>query len=321
MSGSARSSGPSGTRSGRRRKFDDEEESTTVRRGRLTDLERARLAQTRADELYGLGLPDGADRWSTWGQGDLGPEPRPDWVITEEGAVDAMLGMVKTGKEADVHLVERSLPGTDRSVLLAQKLYRSNDHRNFHRDAGYLEGRRSRDVREGRAVANRTTLGLKLIAEQWAAAEFGALATLWQAGVPVPYPVQRDATELLLEFIGEPDGGAAPRLAQLRPDPAELADLWSQLTSALAIMAGAGYAHGDLSPYNILVHRGQLILIDLPQIVDVVINPRGGDFLDRDVRNVSTWFTARGLSDAAHQTAQLADLLRAEARLLPSTAF
>jgi RIO kinase 1 len=37
------------------------------------------------------------------------------------------------------------------------------------------------------------------------------------------------------------------------------------------------------------------VLIDLPQIVDVVANPQGGDFIARDVRNVAAWFTQRGL--------------------------
>ena len=53
--------------------------------------------------------------------------------------------------------------------------------------------------------------------------------------------------------------------------------------------------HGDLSAYNILVHEGRLVLIDLPQIVDVVSNPHGARLLYRDVRNVGTWFAARGL--------------------------
>ena len=59
-------------------------------------------------------------------------------------------------------------------------------------------------------------------------------------------------------------------------------------------MARAGFAHGDLSAYNILVHEGRLVLIDLPQIVDVVANPRGRDFLARDAANVAAWFTGRG---------------------------
>ena len=52
----------------------------------------------------------------------------------------------------------------------------------FHRDAGYLEGRRVRRSRENRAMANRTAFGRELIAGQWAGAEFAALARLWRAG-------------------------------------------------------------------------------------------------------------------------------------------
>jgi len=37
-------------------------------------------------------------------------------------------------------------------------------------------------------------------------------------------------------------------------------------------------------------------MIDMPQIVDVIANPRGADFLTRDSANVARWFTARGLT-------------------------
>jgi RIO kinase 1 len=246
--------------------------------------------------------PSEGDRWSTWDDCLRGPEPYPDWVVTELAAVDTELGILKTGKEADVHLVQRAVPDTDRSCLLAAKRYRDSHHRQFHRDSGYLEGRRVRRSRENRAMANRTGFGRQLIAGQWAAQEFDALSRLWQVGEQlgagaVPYPVQLRGTELMLEFIGTPDGDAAPRLAQLRPSGAELADLWRQLVDALVVLARAGLAHGDLSPFNLLVHSGRLVLIDLPQVVDVVANPRGPEFLARDVRVVSTWFAGRGLSE------------------------
>jgi RIO kinase 1 len=54
-------------------------------------------------------------------------------------------------------------------------------------------------------------------------------------------------------------------------------------------------AHGDLSAFNLLVHEGRLVLIDLPQVVDVVSNPAGPEFLARDVGVVAKWFGARGL--------------------------
>lgn len=281
-----------------RRKARPADEPQPGRRGRLTEEARDILADARFDALTADGeLPPGADRWSTWGDGEQGPHPRPDWLITDLAAVDSELGVLKTGKEADVHLVERMVPGTDRRCVLAAKRYRSNEHRLFHRDAGYLEGRRVKKSREMRAMTNRTAFGRNLLAEQWAVAEFGALSRLWSAGAPVPYPAQRNGTELLMEFLCEPDGSAAPRLAQLRPGPDELLELWHQLTVALELLAKHGFTHGDLSAFNILVHYGQLVLIDLPQMVDLVANPSGVEFLARDVANITGWFRARGLPE------------------------
>lgn len=267
-----------------------------ARRGRLTEGERVRLALLREEAYAEPELPDGADRRTTWGDAEQGPHPRPDWVPTGLGALDTDLGVLKTGKEANVHLIRRHEPGAD-GVLLAAKRYRSDEHKLFHRDAGYLEGRRLRRSREMRAIAGRTTFGRNLIAEQWAAAEFAALSKLWTIGAPVPYPVQRHGTELLLEFLGEPDGSAAPRLAQLRPEPDELAALWEQAGVALELLAAQGLAHGDLSAYNLLVHEGHLMVIDLPQVVDLIVNPRGREFLARDVANLAGWFRSRGLPE------------------------
>jgi len=235
--------------------------------------------------------------YSTWDIATHGPDPRPDWVVTALAAVDTELGMLKSGKEADVHLVHRGVPDGP-GCLLAAKRYRTADHRMFHRDAGYTEGRRVRRSRETRAMARRTDFGRALLAGQWAAAEFEALSRLWQAGAPVPYPVQLLGIEVLLEFVGDAHGAAAPRLAQLRPSDAELRDLYEQCVSAMRTLAGAGLAHGDLSPYNLLVHDQRLVLIDLPQIVDLVANPQGAEYLHRDCVNVAGWFARRGLTSA-----------------------
>ena len=118
----------------------------------------------------------------------------------------------------------------------------------------------------------------------------------------MPYPVQLAGTELMLEFIGDADGTAAPRLAQCRPSPAELADLFEQCVAAMRLLARAGYAHGDLSAFNLLVHRGRLVMIDLPQIVDLVANPLGQDFLHRDCENVCAWFAGADCAPSSSST-------------------
>ena len=295
----------------RARRFDDDEPTFAKRTRR-----RAALPALPALDAVD-GLPEG-DRWTTWDQstaGERGPRPYPSWLVTDLAAVDTELGILKTGKEADVFLLRRGLPAGGRSCLLAAKRYRDAEHKMFQRDSAYLEGRRVRESRDSRAMAQRTAAGRQMIARQWSNAEFAALTQLHGAGVPVPYPVQVLGTELLLEFIGEPDGTAAPRLAELRPGGSELAGLWDELVQALLVLAACGLAHGDLSAYNLLVHRGRLIMIDLPQVVDVIANPRGAEFLDRDAANVTRWFSARGLSGVSPAPEDLPALLRREARL------
>lgn len=300
----------------RTRRFDDDEPQFLKRSGRV-----ARVEPAAVDSDAELDASPSGGSWSSWDDAQHGPEPHPEWLVTDLGAVDTELGVLKTGKEADVHLIRRAVPGTDRACLLAAKRYRDPEHRLFHRDAGYLEGRRVRRSRENRAMAGRTAFGRQMIAAQWANAEFTALARLWQlgadlGGVAVPYPVQLRGTELMLEFIGDAEQGlAAPRLAQSRPDPVRLRQLWAQLTDTLTLLARAGLAHGDLSPYNLLVWDDRLILIDLPQVVDVVANPQGPQFLARDVRVVSSWFTAKGLPGELTDPAELTSRLLREAGL------
>ena len=251
---------------------------------------------------------DDGQRWSTWMSVEplsRGPEPRPDWVVTSQGAVDTELGILKTGKEADVHLLERADPhDPDGGVVMAAKRYRSSEHRTFHRAASYTEGRSMKRSRDERALKRKSTFGRQVAAGEWAVSEWGALVRLWNLGLPVPYPVQIDETEILMEWItveGEDGVETAPRLSQTRPDPDLLASYFQQLTDAMATMAQAGLVHGDLSAYNILAAGDRLVIIDLPQIVDLVGNLNGMDFLQRDCANICAWFRSRGLAADEHE--------------------
>jgi RIO kinase 1 len=241
---------------------------------------------------------DEGRRWSTWLEVEplqRGPEPRPDWVVTSQGAVDTDLGILKTGKEADVYLLERADPlERDGGVVMAAKRYRAPEHRSFHRSAAYTEGRSMKRSRDNRALKRKSTFGREVAAGEWAVSEWGALVRLWKLGLPVPYPVQIDGTEILMEWITV-DGDTAPRLAQTRPDRDLLLSYYDQLREALATMVQAGLVHGDLSAYNILAAGERLVIIDLPQVVDLVGNPQGLDFLLRDCANICGWFRAKGL--------------------------
>ncbi len=179
-------------------------------------------------------------------------------------------------------------------MLLAAKRYRTADHRSFHRNASYTEGRKTRNSRDTRALAKKTSFGREVAAGQWAWAEWESLQRCWEAGVPVPYPVQIDGTEILMELVTH-EGTPAPRMANARPGAELLADWFEQLRTAMVAMAEHGFAHGDLSPYNILAAGERLVIIDLPQMVDIVANPQGAEFLLRDCHNVCSWFVRRGL--------------------------
>lgn len=91
------------------------------------------------------------------------------------------------------------------------------------------------------------------------------------------------------------DGAPAPRLSQVRPDPDLLEEYLIQIRTAISVMAAEGVAHGDLSAYNILAAGERLVIIDLPQVIDLIANPNGPELLLRDCRNVCAWFQARGL--------------------------
>jgi RIO kinase 1 len=244
-----------------------------------------------------------SQRWSTWLSVEplsRGPEPRPDWVVTSQGAIDTDLGILKTGKEADVFLIERADPADpDGGVVMAAKRYRSSEHRTFHRAATYTEGRTTKRSRDERALKRKSTWGKIVASGEWAISEWDALKRFYALGLPVPYPVQIDGTEILMEWITV-DGETAPRLAQTRPEPELLAAYFDQLREAMAVMVQNGVVHGDLSAYNILAAGERLVIIDLPQIVDIAGNVAGLDFLQRDCTNVCTWFKARGLDVDEH---------------------
>ncbi|WP_269938380.1 serine protein kinase RIO [Arthrobacter sp. HY1533] len=237
-------------------------------------------------------------RWSTWpGLEKLmrGPAPYPEFVIEDAAAVDTDLGVLKTGKEADVFLVERATES--RSALLAAKRYRSAEQRLFHRSSAYTEGRSVRRSRDARALKNGSSYGREVEAARWANAEWTYLRMAHENGIPVPYPVQICGNEILMEFIEDPEnpGVAAPRLQASTPDRERLELYWEQLVDAMTGLARMGFAHGDLSPYNVLAAGDRLVVIDLPQLVDLAGNLQGAELLARDCRNMCAWFNARGL--------------------------
>ena len=233
--------------------------------------------------------------------------PLPPHIIIEDYTEDEEIGLLKSGKEADVYLVRRH--GRDRSCLLAAKRYRPVEQRAFRNDALYREhrridglvrdGDRLRRPKGGRstqlAMDQGTAYGRKVLAERWIEAECETLKTLWAAGAPVPYPVARLDDGMLMEYVGE-DGQAAPRLVDARLPARELGELFEQVREALYAFTRAGVVHGDLSPYNILGWERRIWVIDLPQAASILASENATELLQRDVDNVCNWFARKGVA-------------------------
>jgi RIO kinase 1 len=232
----------------------------------------------------------------------------PAWLIAEPEPYDEYdLGPLKTGKEAEIFLVER-VASDGRRCLLAHKRYRPRsvsskgelEALGFQRVASFVNDRAYRDdhsianSRDRRAVAKKTKHGRAVLRNDWPDNEYAMLERLAAAGVTVPHPVARTSEGVLMQYLGNREM-AAPRLVHAGLDRAAVDRAASQLVENLHRMVGEGVVHADLSVYNLLWWDDVLWVIDVPQAVDIGTNGEAIDFLHRDLRNVAKWFTARGV--------------------------
>jgi RIO kinase 1 len=222
--------------------------------------------------------------------------------------VDEVLGVLKTGKEAEVFVVERRTTDGEQRVLLAHKRYRPTKvrtkgeleelgftrGRTFTNDVVYHEGRRLRYSRDQRAVDRMTDYGKRLLAERWPGQELETLERAFAAGATVPYPVEFTGDGMLMQLIGD-EQAAAPRLVNARLSSEDVQRAYRQLLEELAALTRAGLVHADLSPFNVLWWRDRIWLIDFPQAVDLVTNPHGFDLLHHDVTTMCAWFARHGV--------------------------
>ncbi len=233
------------------------------------------------------------------------PRETPAWLV-DQPYDEISLGTLKSGKEAEVFLLERRYAGGS-IALLAHKRYRPRrPARGELRDLGFKKATSYRhdstyragwflSSRDRRAVAHKTDHGHEVIERMWPIQEMTMLERAWASGASVPYPVERTDDGVVMEFIGDHDA-AAPRLAQARLVATEVESAWEQLLDSLRAMTSAGLVHADLSAYNLLWWRGRLTIIDLPQAVEFTTNVDAPDLLHRDIANVVDWFERRGLA-------------------------
>lgn len=124
----------------------------------------------------------------------------------------------------------------------------------------------------------------------WVQREYRNLLKARQAGARVPTPFAFLNNVLVEEFIGSVK--PAPKLKDKLP--ANLDKFFSNIVLQLEKLYKAGLVHADLSHFNILNFREKPEIIDMSTCTPLE-NPRAGEYLERDIRNICSFFARHGL--------------------------
>jgi RIO kinase 1 len=204
--------------------------------------------------------------------------------LVDDGLVDAVIGRLMSGKEADVYIVRC---GAD---VRCAKVYKEAAKRNFKQAVQYQEGRKVRNSRRARAMEKGSKFGRKQQEETWQNAEVDALYLLAGAGVRVPQPYDCLNGVLIMELITDESGEVAPRLNDVSMSAEQAIEDHALVMRDVVRMLVAGVVHGDLSEFNVLVDEYGPVIIDLPQAVDAAANNNAQAMLTRDVNNMARYY-------------------------------
>ena len=200
--------------------------------------------------------------------------------LFDEGILEQVLRPLRSGKEAEVFLV------VSHGELCVAKVYKDLDERSFKNRADYVEGRKTRNSRDQRAVDKRSKHGRQREEAAWKFTELGMMQRLHAAGVRVPVPHTFSDGVLVMECVVDLDGQPAPRLGECSFDAEGAQIMFDRLLREVVRMLAVGVVHGDLSDFNVLVSGDEPVIIDFPQSVDAVENTHAKKLLLRDVDNL-----------------------------------
>jgi RIO kinase 1 len=214
-------------------------------------------------------------------------------VLLADGVIDRVVGRLKSGKEADIYLVEHA------GQIFAAKVYKERIHRSFKHNAGYKEGRSVRNTRTQRAIDRGTSFGVAAAEEAWKSAEADALFKLHSQGIRVPKPNVFYEGVLVMELVTDAEGRPASRLIDSPLTPTQASQIYADLRRQVAGMLCCEVIHGDLSAYNVLLGHDGPTLIDFPQVVGAAHNSQAEALFRRDIENVRRFLSGFDSSLAA----------------------
>ncbi len=258
-------------------------------------------------EMPWEGVISRRDRKKHWDDADYGgvldrPQestPDPLEAFADAGYITDVLHRIKSGKEATVYCC-RAHPSMG-GGLVAAKVYSVQTGAHYRMSNVYADGRmrvHKPDRRVERAIKARGRFGRQFVFGDWVGQEHTNLELLHSVGADVPRPIHQCGAGILMDYIG--DGKRpAPMLVRASLASREAQQLFDQVMRNVVLFLAKDRVHGDLSPYNMLLWRGRVVIIDLPQMVHARWNQAALSILQRDVENVVKFFGRYGVRASA----------------------
>ena len=247
------------------------------------DLRGHRLSSAASSSLVGASRKAEVSRVKNKDKSDRATaeqvlDPRTRMILFKllsRGSIGEIHGCISTGKEANVYYA------TGRDQGWAVKVYKTSILVFKDRDK-YVTGEFR--FRHGYARHNP-----RKMVRLWAEKEMRNLSRLYNAGIPCPQPIILKSHVLLMSFLGV-NGWPSPKLKDVRLSESKARELYYECVLHVRNMyRKCRLVHADLSEYNMLVHNGQLYIIDVSQSVEHD-HPQALEFLRKDCGNVTEFF-------------------------------
>jgi len=212
-------------------------------------------------------------------------DPRNRMILLKminRGFLESVNGCVSTGKEANVYHAATKTPGVDRAIKIYRTSILSFKDRDKYVSGGYR-------FRHGYCRKNP-----RKMVRTWAEKEMRNLTRIHACAIPCPQPFMLRNHVLVMEFLGV-EGVPSPLLKDVSLNESTARQLYLECILIIRRMyKDARLVHADLSEFNLLYHRGSIVVIDVSQAVEHD-HPRAVDFLRKDCCNMNHFFRKNGV--------------------------
>ena len=196
-------------------------------------------------------------------------------ALTNRGLVSSVGTRIGVGKESDIHMCT-----DDQDSPLVVK---------FHR-LGRISFRAVKSKRD--YLQNRSHASWLYLARLAARKEFEYMKVLYEAGFPVPKPVDNNRHAVLMQYV---EGSIPLYQLSAEVDVELIEKLLDVIFKLLLRFAACGLVHGDFNEFNLLVDLANIrkvTVIDFPQIISMD-HPEAKIQFERDVTCIEKFFGKR----------------------------